>query len=240
MLNYLWIPLGFLGLCLLGLLVRRWAVRLVDKRIANYQSDLLNRHIEEVEQMYRQVRGWRHDYRNHIQVMKAHLDAGRYDELDQYLRFLSDDLTTVDTVIKTGNVMVDAILNSKLNLAASQQIPVNAKTAVPPELTVEPMDICVILGNLLDNAIEACARIPDPAQRFLRVYLGTHRGQFYISVTNSAPAFRRKGQSYLSTKSKGDHGFGLMRIDRITAKYGGAVNRQSEEGVFATEILLPI
>ena len=240
MLKYLWIPLGLLVLCLLGLLVRHWVIQLVDKRIANYQSDLLNRHIEEVEQMYRQVRGWRHDYRNHIQVMKAHLDAGRYEELDHYLQLLGENLTSVDTVIKTGNVMVDAILNSKLNLAASQEIAVNVKATVPPTLSVESIDICVILGNLMDNAIEACMRLPDSEKRFIRVYMGSHKGQFYISVTNAAAVLRRKGTSYLSTKSKGDHGFGLMRIDRITAKYGGAVNRQSEEGVFATEILLPI
>ena len=227
-------------LCLLGLLVRHWVIQLVDKRIANYQSDLLNRHIEEVEQMYRQVRGWRHDYRNHIQVMKAHLDAGRYEELDHYLQLLGENLASVDTVIKTGNVMVDAILNSKLNLAASQEIAVNVKATVPPTLSVESIDICVILGNLMDNAIEACMRLPDSEKRFIRVYMGSHKGQFYISVTNAAAVLRRKGTSYLSTKSQSGHGFGLVRIDRVAAKYGGAVNRQSEEGVFATEILLPI
>ena len=240
MLKYLWIPLGLLVLCLLGLLVRHWVIQLVDKRIANYQSDLLNRHIEEVEQMYRQVRGWRHDYRNHIQVMKAHLDAGRYEELDHYLQLLGENLTSVDTVIKTGNVMVDAILNSKLNLAASQKIAVNVKATVPPTLSVESIDICVILGNLMDNAIEACMRLPDSEKRFIRVYMGSHKGQFYISVTNAAAVLRRKGTSYLSTKSQSGHGIGLVRIDRVAAKYGGAVNRQSEEGVFATEILLPI
>jgi sensor histidine kinase regulating citrate/malate metabolism len=238
--KYLWIPCVLCLLCAVILFVRHWLIRQVDRRISNYQNDLLSRHIEEVEQMYRQVRGWRHDYRNHIQVMKAHLDAGRYEELDNYLQLLGKDLASVDTVIKTGNVMVDAILNSKLNLAASQSIAVNAKATVPPTLSIEPLDICVIVGNLMDNAIEACARIVDPEKRFIRVYMGTHKGQFYISVTNSASAFRRKGQSYLSTKSQVGHGFGLMRIDHITAKYGGAVNRQSEEGVFATEILLPI
>lgn len=238
--KYLWLFAGVLLLCSLILLVRHWLIRQVDRRISNYQNDLLNRHIEEVEQMYRQVRGWRYDYRNHIQVMKAHLDAGRYDDLDHYLQLLSEDLASVDTVIKTGNVMVDAILNSKLNLAASQHIAVNAKATVSPALPVEPLDICVILGNLMDNAIEACMRIPDIEQRFIRVYMGTHKGQFYISVTNAASAFRRKGQKYLSTKAQTGHGFGLMRIDRVTLKYGGTVNRQSEEGVFATEILLPL
>ena len=236
----IWILCGIVLLVLLVLFVRWWLIVQLDKRISNYQSDLLNRHIEEVEQMYKQVRGWRHDYRNHIQVMKAHLDAARYEELNQYLYALSEDLNTVDTVLKTGNVMVDAILNSKLNLAESQGIQVNAKATVPPALSVEPLDICVIIGNLMDNAIEACGRISDAKERFIRVYMGTHKGQFYISVTNSASELRRKGLHYLSTKAHGDHGFGLMRIDHITKKCGGAVNRQSEEGVFATEILLPI
>lgn len=238
--KYVYLLGGVLLLGILILLVRYWLIRQVDRRISDYQNDLLNRHIEEVEQMYRQVRGWRHDYRNHIQVMKAHLDAGRYEELDRYLQLLGEDLASVDTVMKTGNVMVDAILNSKLNLAASQGITVNAKATVPPALSVEPIDICVILGNLMDNAIEACMRLADSQKRFIRVYMGSHKGQFYISVTNSASALRRKGQSYLSTKSQDGHGFGLVRIDRVAAKYGGSVNRQSEEGVFATEILLPI
>lgn len=236
----LWILIGLIILTLTIYFIRRWVIRLVDQRISNYQNDLMNRHIEEVNEMYRQVRAWRHDYRNHIQVMKAHLDAGRYEDVDSYLRQLNEDLGTVDTVLKTGNVMVDAILNSKLNLISSHGISVNAKATVPENLSASPLDLCVIIGNLMDNALEACLRMEDAEKRFIRLYMGTHKGQFYISVTNSTAALRRKGRSYLSTKHGQDHGFGLMRIDRIAARCGGTVNRQSEEGVFATEILLPI
>ena len=96
--KYVYLLGGALLLGILVLLVRQWLIRQVDRRISGYQNDLLNRHVEEVEQMYRQVRGWRHDYRNHIQVMKAHLDAGRYEELDHYLQLLGEDLASVDTV----------------------------------------------------------------------------------------------------------------------------------------------
>ncbi|MDE6419006.1 MAG: Spo0B domain-containing protein [Lachnospiraceae bacterium] len=99
---------------LLGLLLgaRVWLIRLVDRRISHYQSDLLQKHCEEVENMYRQTRGWRHDYHNHIQSMKAYLAMGETDKLGEYLDRLDEDLTTVDTVVKTGNVMIDAVLNS--------------------------------------------------------------------------------------------------------------------------------
>lgn len=98
----------------------------------------------------------------------------------------------------------------------------------------------VLIGNLLDNAMEACLQISNPKERFIRIYIDIVKKQLYISVTNSMQGRAKKnGMQFLSTKS-GVHGFGLLRIDRIVAKYGGFLNRQNEEGVFATEVMLPI
>ncbi|MCL2772331.1 MAG: GHKL domain-containing protein [Oscillospiraceae bacterium] len=213
----------------------------IDRRIAAFQRDLMSKHITEVENIYRQMRGWRHDYHNHIQVMKAHTALNQIPELEQYLAKLDDDLTSVDTVVKTGNIMVDAILNSKISLAASKKIPVNAKAAVPDTLSVSEIDLCVIIGNLFDNAMEACLKQSEENERFIRVYIGKHKEMLYISVSNSVGGeVKKSGRNYISTKNSSSHGFGLIRIDRIVAKYGGYVNRQNEEGVFATEIMLPL
>lgn len=231
--------LGIAGAALLVLICRAVFIRLVDKRISAYQNDLVEKHYEEVENMYRQVRGWRHDYKHHIQTMKAHLAMGQYEELDSYLNELDEDLMTVDTVIKTGNVRIDAALNSKLALAKAKGIRVNAKAMVPGKLMIKEVDLCVIIGNLLDNAIEACAGA-EKEKQFIRVYIDVLKEQLYIYVSNSmADNIRRQGGQYLSTK-RGNHGFGLMRIDRVVKKYGGFLNRQHEEGVFATEIMLPL
>ncbi|HIS68864.1 MAG TPA: GHKL domain-containing protein [Candidatus Gallacutalibacter stercoravium] len=214
---------------------------LLDKRLAAFQNDQIAAHCAEVENIYRQMRGWRHDYHNHIQTMKAHLALGQTDELNQYLSTLDTDLNEIDTMLKTGNVMVDAILNSKLSLAKSQGIRTDATAYVPSQLAVTEVDLCVILGNLLDNAIEACQLIEEKKQRFIRVYLGMLKQQLYISVSNSARGqIRRAGKRYLSTKDAPSHGYGLARVDRIVERYGGFVRRAHEEGVFATEIMLPI
>ena len=212
---------------------------LVDKRITAYQNDLIEKHCEEVENMYRQVRGWRHDYKHHIQTMKAHLSMRQYEALDDYLNELDKDLTTVDTVIKTGNVRIDAVLNSKL--AVKQKgIRINAKALVPKELAVSEVDLCIIIGNLLDNAMEACEKQPDNGKRFIRVYIDILKGQLYIYVANSMTNdIKKLGKSYLTTKAAG-HGFGLLRVDRVVARYNGYLNRQHEEGVFATEVMLKI
>ena len=211
----------------------------IDKRIAAYQRELIETHYREVDNMYRQIRGWRHDYHNHIQAMLAMTDNP--EELRKYLWMLNDDLTTVDTVLKTGNVMVDAILNSKLSLIKSKNIAVNAKATVPAELRISEIDLCAIIGNLLDNAMEACLRQSEAEERFIRVYIGILKQQLYICVTNSVGGEVKKvGKTYLSTKDDHTHGFGLMRIDRLAEKYNGYVNRQNEEGAFATEVMLPL
>ena len=132
----------------------------LDRRIAAYQQELLETHYREVENMYREMRGWRHDYRNHIQLLKMYAQNGDLDAIRAYLDALETDLTRVDTVVKTGNRMADAILNSKISLAKSKHIPVRADAHIPVALAVSDLDLCVILGNLFDNAIEASLRLP--------------------------------------------------------------------------------
>ena len=130
----------------------------VDRQLQAYQQELIETHYREVDNMYKQIRGWRHDYRNHIQVMKAYAAKGDWEAIRNYLDLLDQDLTTVDTVIKTGNAMTDAILNSKISLAKSKGIQVVADAHIPVKLKSSEIDLCCIIGNLFDNAIEACRR----------------------------------------------------------------------------------
>ena len=127
----------------------------IDKRIAAYQRELIETHYQEVETMYKQIRGWRHDYRNHIQLMKVLAANGDMDAIKDYLDKLDTDLSTVDTVVKTGNAMADAILNSKISLAKSKGIAVKVDAHIPVKLKMSELDLCVIIGNLFDNAIDA-------------------------------------------------------------------------------------
>ena len=144
--------------------------RKIEKQISSYQQELIETHYREVENMYRQIRGWRHDYRNHIQTMKAYAASGDWEAICHYLDLLDEDLTTVDTVIKTGNPMTDAILNSKISLARAKGITVQADAHIPVRLTSSEINLCCILGNLFDNAIEASLALPEE-QRLIRVYM---------------------------------------------------------------------
>lgn len=212
----------------------------IDKQIAAYQRELIETHYAEVENMYKQIRGWRHDYRNHIQVMKAYAAEGNLEAIQSYLDELDTDLSTVDTVIKTGNAMADAILNSKISLANSKNIPVHADAHIPLALTTSEIDLCVIIGNLFDNAIEASLKLPEE-ERMIRVYMDMKNTQLYISFTNftSTKKLSKVGNIFKTTKSGDGHGFGLVRIDNIVERLDGYISRNSEDGAFTTEILLP-
>lgn len=214
--------------------------KMIQRRISRFQNELVEKYYAEVETMYRKMRGWRHDYHNHIQVLKANMSLGQYDQASEYLDGLEKDLTTVDTVLKTGNVMVDAILNSKLSMIREKNIAVDATAVVPGKLAVSGIDLSVLIGNLLDNAMEACMQVPKEQDRFIRIYVDIVKKQLYISVTNSMLGrAKRTGNGFLSGKA-GSHGFGLVRIDSIVSKYHGYINRQTENGVFATEVMLPL
>ena len=210
-----------------------------ENRIALYQQELIKTHYTEVENMYRQMRGWRHDYRSHIQTMKVYAANGDLDAISRYLDMLDTDLQTVDTVIKTGNKMTDAILNSKISLAKDKNINVTADAHIPVELTTPELDLCAILGNLFDNAIEASLALPEE-QRMIRVYMDMKETQLYICFTNFTAEKKQKkiNGRFFTTKGAG-HGLGLLRIDDIVERYDGYVNRNSEDGAFTTEILLP-
>lgn len=217
------------------MLFQKW----IDKKIEAYQSDLIQKYCNEVESMYIKMRGWRHDYHNHIQALQASMALGKYDEVNDYLHQLNDDLTNVDTTVKTGRVMVDAILNGKMNIAAQNGIPVNAKAKIPESTPITDVDLCVVIGNLLDNAVEENKKIPEE-DRFIRIYLGKKNTQFYLAVTNAAGKKQEKKGSIFQSSKGIEHGFGLARVESIVKKYGGLFSADSEDGGFTAELLIPL
>ena len=209
-----------------------------EKRMTDYQNKLLWKQIEEVHGIYQTMRGWRHDYHNHLQTLKATLALGQVDQAREYLDTLEKDLTHIRQIAETGNVELDAILNSKLSLVKEMGIALHYKAQVPAQLPMTSIDLCVLLGNLIDNAVEACEKVPEE-KRFFRLYLGSFQKQFYISASNATTdQCRKTDQDYISRK-RGNHGHGLLRMNRVVDKYNGYINRKNEPGVFVTEIMIP-
>ena len=212
-----------------------------DKRLSEFQDSVLKKQRDEVQNIYQTMRAWRHDYHNHMQAIKALLSMGKKEELSEYLDNLEKDLDSIDIAIRTGNVGLDAILSSKVSIARKNNIEVNCTAKVPADLKISDVHLCAIVGNLLDNAIEACEKITEgTVPRFIRIYIGLFKSQLYISVSNATCEKHRRRLSELVTSKLGEHGFGLRRIDKLAEKYDGYVNRKNEPGIFATEVMLPL
>lgn len=174
-----------------------------------------------------------------ILFLAFELTADQEDQAKDYLERLEQDLDHVAQWIETGNVRVDAIINSKISLAMQNEIDVNYKVTVPEYLTVTDIDLCVLIGNLIDNGVEACEKMEE-GRKFIRLYIGVLKKQLYISVTNATSEVVRKlDEEYITTK-RGNYGHGLKRINGIVEKYNGYINRNNEPGVFVTEIMLPL
>ncbi|PKK39317.1 hypothetical protein ABB02_01550 [Clostridiaceae bacterium JG1575] len=235
--------LSLLALTLLSYPIARWVkkrlAKMYDERIEAFQRDLLSTHSKEVESIYRQMRSWKHDWKNQLQTMEAFVLLGQPEDLLPYLKELNTGLDRVDSLVKSGNLMLDAILNAKLTLAKEQGIPYDVRVSVPRPLFVREVDLCSLVGNLLNNALEASQAAPSPEEALIRVYMAPLKHQLYLCVTNKTfVAYREEHGRLITTKPGADHGFGLASIDTIAEKYDGFVNRQYEEGIFATEVFL--
>jgi sensor histidine kinase regulating citrate/malate metabolism len=239
--EWFWIAIAlFAVIVAAAVILLPWILRrMASRRAEAMQTNLVTRHLEEVQTIYKEMRGWRHDYHNHIQTMKAYRALEQNELLDSYLIELDADLTSLDKLIRSGNVMADAALNAKLSLARSKDIAITATARVPERLSVKDVDLCVVIGNLMDNAMEACLKLPED-KRFIRVYIDRKGANLYLSVTNSSPGkLEKSGERFVTTKP-GNHGFGLLRMEGIVRKYGGIHKTNSEADAFTAEILLPI
>src|SRR5699024_5928481 len=131
------------------------------------------------------------DFKNHLQILKGLTMEGDLEAVKEYLDQLEISLKAIEPRVKTGNKMTDAILNSKISLAKSKDIDVRVDAHIPIALTTPETDLSIIIGNLLDNAVEANEKIAID-ERFIRIYMDMKNTQLYLSITNSAEAVKKK------------------------------------------------
>lgn len=123
-----------------------------------------------------------------MQVLRIYLENGALEKAQEYIAQMNEALDEVDQTVKSGHSAADAIINSKLSLARSRHISLDTTFQLPAQLPFSDLEFCVLFGNLMDNAIEACMSVNDESSRFIRVYIGMFQQQFYLSVLNSTPS----------------------------------------------------
>ena len=206
-------------------------------KLVEYQTEQSQKHLLEVRSIHQEMRGYKHDFHHHLQTLKGQLEAGEIERAITYIEQLDKQLMSLDTLLKTGNVTLDAILSAKIAQAKKEQIVVTVKANVPDELTISDVELSIMVGNLMDNAIEACCKVKD--KRFMRIYIAMKGNMLYFSMLNSAGEKKKKTGTLFSTQKGGVHGFGLRRAETIIEEHGGWCKYNSEDGAFTSEFLVP-
>ena len=206
-------------------------------KLAEYQTEQSRRHLGEVQGIYREMRGYKHDFHHHLQTLKGQLEAGETERALAYIARLDQQLMDVDTLLRTGNVSLDALFSAKMAQARSQDIAVTIQVSVPDKLLLTDLELSIVVGNLLDNAIEACGAARG--EKFIRVYMKMKGNMLYFSMINSAGSKKDKKGSLFSSHKEGFHGFGLRRVAAILTEHGGWYKYNSEDGAFTSEFLVP-
>lgn len=206
-------------------------------KLMEYQSEQSERHLNEVRSIHREMRGYKHDFHHHLQTILGQLEAGQTARAISYIRDLDYQLMHVDTLLKTGNVSLDAILSAKIGQAKAENIAVTVKACVPDSLTLTDVELSILVGNLLDNAIEACRQAADAP--FIRIYMSIKGKMLYFSMLNSAGKKETKTKGLFLSRKKEGHGLGLRRAEAILKAHGGWFKCNSEDGAFTSEFLVP-
>ena len=196
-------------------------------KLVDYQTEQSEKHLNEVRSIHKEMRGYKHDFHHHLQTLKGQLEAGEIERALAYIEQLDTQLMLVDTLLKTGNVSLDAILSAKIAQAKAEAITV----------TISDLELSIVIGNLLDNAIESCRTVTG--ERFIRIFISMKGTMLYFSMLNTAGPKKKKTGSLFATHKDGVHGFGLRRAEAILEEHGGWVKYNSEDGAFTSEFLVP-
>lgn len=216
----------------------------------NLESKLHQEQINKIQlemsaQSMNNIREWKHDYKNHMLTITALAKKESYSELIDYLEKLQKNLPESFDSISSGNNAIDAVVTNKLMLAKSSGISFSHSIILTGICPLSDLDITAILGNLLDNSLEACNKLlkhHSTLSAEIHLKIKPFRDMFQIKVINSSDGkYRVSEDNSLQTTKKNSrlHGYGIKHVKEIVKKANGIIKIQSEPDLFKVNILIP-
>lgn len=231
------IVLIFLVLYLYERLVRQLAVIHEKEQSELYLSTQL-KHLEDLMVKQKELRQFRHDLSNQMTVLEGYLKNGDVSGGYQYMRTLRRTLDDADFSLNTGNIAFDSILSTKKTLAESKGIQFSMTVQIPEKLYIKPMDQCIIFGNALDNAIEACERSSKNNKK-IDFFLIQKKDKLLCQIINTV-ALNEGRDLTTSKKDKENHGLGLLNLSSTLAKYDSEPFIEQSDEAFILSFIIYI
>lgn len=195
---------------------------------------------EQVSQSFRNIRSVIHDTNKHLVYLNECIERCEIDEAKRYIGIAIEHIDKSYKRINTGYLPIDALVSNTLNIADANNITLKIDINIEKErICIERYDLCVSLGNLLDNAIEACQKISNPDDRIISVSIVTGDNAMVIHIENAAE--RIKKTDFKTDKNdKLLHGCGISNVNTISEKYGGVFTIERKESSCEASLIFPL
>lgn len=202
------------------------------QQVYAYQNQL-----DVIQESQDRIRTLKHDMKNHILSLQTLLGRGDLEEMEKYLSSMQDFMANPSEYVATGNDSIDSLLNYKIQSAKERLDAVETKISIPEKLMLRSFDLNVILGNLLDNAIDAAMQTEE---RKLRMTMKLEKGVLFLNLCNSCQGIAegKKGSLETTKTDRENHGMGLSSVRRIVEKYHGDMELFCENGNMEVDIIL--
>lgn len=196
---------------------------------------MLEENYQEIQSIYQNYRYTYHDIKNHLIILLNYCNEGEYKKAARYIEKISNPITQIEQYFISDNKMVDIILNYKFEDAKKKYINLDADIDHIGDLRIDEDDICVILANLMDNAIEACQSM-DKEKRWINVVIKRTEGILLIDISNSC--FQKRSSLKIKKRISKDiiHGYGIKSVESKVKRYGGNIRWRHEENKYVTNI----
>ncbi len=238
--------LAVTGICFLFFLIGvRSGIIINNRNKYLYQMEMLRKYMEMQEkqialiiQKEEKLKAYRHDMKAHLLVLQSFYENDDREGYQEYMNEIIQNSNIFHKVVYTGNVAVDAVLNHLGTVAGEQGIFVSYECILPGQLRIALFDLCTILSNLIQNAIDACVLNEQGKEISVKIYPFDQK--IYIVVKNPVESLVKiEGNGLVTTKEdKGNHGLGSRNVGRVVEKYHGKIYYNCDSGWFTAEILI--
>ena len=203
------------------------------------EKELYSRQCEIMQSSTEDLQAFRHDMSNQLIILNHLLEEGKDEEARRQLDQLSYFIKGKVIYSTSGNTIIDGLVNYKLQSVASENIKVETEIVVPEQLNIDIADLVTLLGNLLDNALEALKKV-DREQRILTIKIMFSQERLIGRITNTycGEIYLKDDKILTSKKEKQKHGYGLSNVEKIIKKYNGYMEIDPANGEFRVDFII--
>lgn len=209
-----------------------------DKMLTQQQNKYYEKQLELMKSSSKAIKTIKHDLKNHMASLYALAEDDKKEEVLEYLSGVIEVFNNKDGLASTGNVVIDSIINFKLQEVEKEEIAVTLDLNIPKDLKIPSFDITVILGNLLDNALNAVKELER--NRFIDIKIKYTKGRLVLKMDNSFNGVIVKKEGIINTShgDKNNHGLGLESVKTVLKKYDGTIEFEYNDNKFHTALLM--